>query len=65
MAEDRSKYYKLKLFDPDGNEVSKRTLRIYPEDVNGPKWAEMQGKMLGCELAINAMHNAKTGWVRE
>ena len=63
MAEDRSLYYKLKLFDPEGNEVSRRTLRIYPEISTGKKEAEMQGAKLGIEMGLDAMHNAKTGWV--
>ena len=64
MAEDRSRYYRLKLFDPEGNEVSKFILRIYPEDEHGKKMAEMQGAKLGVQLGLDSMHNAKTGWIR-
>lgn len=58
MAEDRSRYYKIRLFDPNGNEVSKAVLRIYPEDEHGKKMAEMQGAMLGQSMGIYALRHA-------
>jgi hypothetical protein len=58
MSEDRSRYYRMKLFDPTGAEVSKKLLRIYPEDENGKRYAEMQGAKLGVELGLDAIAHA-------
>jgi len=59
MAEDRSRYYRIKLFDPDGKEISKRIFRIYPEEKeHGDKWAKMQAAKLSYELAMDAMDHA-------
>lgn len=61
MSDDTSKYYKIKLFDPAGAEISKMTLRVYPEDEQGKKMAEMQGAMLGQSCGIFALRHATGG----